>query len=120
MLKAQTAILHHVLPSIQQAADELIAYMADEDDDDEIRNYLSELSVETLLDELVKLLTRDPNPVSDRYILLDVDDINIGSLVACYDELQADKARRWYASQMEMTSDEYAQSLEDMPKRLRL
>jgi hypothetical protein len=120
MLKAQDQILQRVLPAIQQTADELIAFMSDEDDTEEITHLLREVAVETVLDELVKLLTRDPNPVSARYILLDKDGIDIDSLIASYDELKPDKARRWYARQMDMTPEEHAESIEAMPAQLPL
>lgn len=120
MLKAQDRILQRVLPAIQETADELIAFMADAEDTEEITHLLREVAVETVLDELVKLLTRDPKPVSSRYILLDKDGIDIDSLIASYDELQAHKARRWYARQMDITPEEHAQIIEAMPSQLHL
>lgn len=120
MLKAQDQILQRVLPAIQDTADELIAFMSDTDDTEEITHLLREVAVETVLDELVKLLTRDPQPVSTRYILLDKDGIDIDSLIASYDELQAHKARRWYAQQMDMTPEEHAQIIESMPAQMHI
>lgn len=120
MLKAHDQILRRVLPSIQQTADELIEFMSDEDDTEEITHLLREVAVETVVDELVKLLTRDPNPVSAHYILLDKDGIDIDSLIASYGELQPHKAQRWYAQHMGMTPEEHAHMIASMPAQMHL
>jgi hypothetical protein len=94
--------------------------MSEEDDTEDITHLLREVAVETVLDELVKLLTRDPQPVSARYILLDKNNIDIDSLIACYVELQPEKARRWYARHMHMTPEEHAQTIAAMPAQMHL
>ncbi len=119
-LKAQNEILQHILPALQQAVDNVVEFMAEADDDEAISNYLRELAVETTIDEMVKLLTRDPEAPSRIYTLRDVDGIVVDTLIACYNELNPERARRWYASQMGMTPQEHAQLTQHIPEQLDL
>ncbi len=119
-LKAQNEILKHILPAIQQAVDQVVEFMADDDDDEAISNYLRELAVETTIDEMVKMLTRDPEAPSKIYTLRDVDGIVVDTLIACYSELHPEKARRWYAQQMDMTPQQHAQLTAHIPRQLDL
>jgi len=120
LLKAQSEILEQILPAIQQAADNLTAFMSDADDDEEIASHLREAATETLIDELVKLLTRDPQAVSTLYAIRSADGLPIDSLIASYNEVNPERARRWYAQQMQVTPEEHARLTASVPEHLAL
>jgi hypothetical protein len=120
MLKVQEELLRQVLPAMQRAADNVTEFLRDPEDDEEIVNSLQEAAVELLIDELVKVLTRDPQAVSQFYSLRSDDGLNIDTLIACYTELRPESARRFFARMMNMTPDEHARVTREMPQTLKL
>lgn len=120
ILKAQEEILAQVLPVIQAAADHVTLFITDSEDDEEIAAYMREVATEAVVDELVKVLTRDPNAVSKIYTAQDADDRPIDSLIACYNELEPLRARRWYAQQMAVSPEERNRMVEALPAQLQL
>lgn len=120
MLKAQDEILKHILPAIQHTVDNIVGFMADPDDTEEIIEYLREQAVETTIDEMVKLLTRDAEAPSKIYTLRDKHGIVVDTLIACYNELTPEKARRWYAHTLGMTPQQRERMVADIPEQLNL
>jgi hypothetical protein len=120
MFKVQDELLRHVLPAMQLAADNITDFVRDAEDDEEIVNSLREAAVELLIDELVKVLTRDPQAVSKFYMLRNDGGLNIDTLIACYTELGPESARRYFARTMDMTADEHARAAREMPQTLEL
>jgi hypothetical protein len=114
-LKTQRTILNALLPALLKTIEEVTAFMIDPDDDEEIRGHLRELAAETVIDELVSLLTRDPLPASRRRMVHDVDGIGIDTLIACYSELMPHNAREWYAARIGVDHDTYLQMLRALP-----
>ena len=119
-LKVQEELLQHVLPAMQQAADNIADFMRDPEDDEEIINSLQEAAVELLIDELVKVLTRDPQAVSQFYTLQNDGGFTIDTLIACYTELSPASARRYFARTLDMTSDEHSRASRALPQTLEL
>lgn len=120
LLKVQAALLEHVLPTLQQTADEIAGFIVEPEDDEENVAALREIAVELMIDELVQILTRDSQPVSKQYTLRDDRGYDIDTLIACYSELQPQAARRWFARRMGLSEVEYRQRLDNMPAALKL
>jgi hypothetical protein len=120
LLKVQAALLEHVLPTLQQTADEIAGFIVEPEDDEENVAALREIAVELMIDELVQILTRDSQPVSKQYKLRDDRGYDIDTLIACYSELQPQAARRWFARRMGLSEVEYRQRLDNMPAALKL
>lgn len=119
-LKIQSEILERVLPAVQQVVDNAVSYMASPDDDEAITDYLRELAVELTIDEMVRVLTRDPQAPSRIYALRDKDGLVLDTLIACYNELNADKARLWYAHQLGISPEEHRTMTQTIPRQLDL
>lgn len=117
-LKTQRAILNTLLPALLNTIEQVTTFMVDPDDDDEIRGHLRELATETVIDEVVSLLTRDPLPVSRQRMVHDVDGIGIDTLIACHSELMPDSAREWYAARVGADHDNYMQMLRILPEHV--
>jgi hypothetical protein len=117
-LKTQRAILDTLLPALLSTIEQVTTFMVDPDDDDEIRGHLRELATETVIDEVVSLLTRDPQPVSRRRMVYDVDGIGIDTLIACHSELMPDSAHEWYAARVGADYDSYMQMLRILPEHV--
>ncbi|PJF26127.1 MAG: hypothetical protein CUN53_09290 [Phototrophicales bacterium] len=115
-LKTQRAILDTLLPALLNTIEQVTTFMVDPDDDDEIRGHLRELATETVIDEVVSLLTRDLLPASRRRMVHDVDGIGIDTLIACHSELMPDNARKWYAARVGADHDTYMQMLRLLPE----
>lgn len=120
LLKIHRELLEGVLPAIKQAVDNATEYMSDPEDDEEITDYLHELATETLIDELVKLLTRDEEPVSAQYSVRDIAGIDFDTVLACYDEIKPESAKRWFAASLHISPEEYNDLQRQMPSRLSL
>lgn len=121
LIKAQEAILNHTLPALQRAIEEVTNFMYEpESDDEEIHDYLREMATETVIDELVRLLTRDPLPASRRYTFNDVDGIGIDTLIACNNELEPENVRAWYAQSLRTSPEHYKNLLEKLPKQMNM
>jgi hypothetical protein len=120
MLKTHQEIARLILPAMQQAADHLTQFMSDPEDDAFVTETLRELSTELLIDELVKLLTRDETPISAYYTIKDVDGIAIDSLLASYNELSPDSAHRWFAGSLRTSAEEYHHLQGQIPAHLSL
>lgn len=118
LLKAQAAVLGKVLPALQAAIDEVAAYLIDEDDDAETAAYMRELATETVIDELVSVLTRDPRPVSHTYALVSPDGISTDTLIACHSEVSPASAQRWYASTLGIDAAAHLNLLYTLPGKL--
>ncbi len=121
MLRAQKAVLTHVLPALLNAIHDVTNYMYEPDKDDEENHaYLRELATETVVDELASLLTRDGTHVSRRYTVSDVDGVAIDSLIACYSELLPENARAYFAQALRITPTRYRTLLEMLPDQMEL
>ncbi len=121
LIKTQQTILERVLPALHEAIEEVTNFMYEpEADDDEIHDHLRELSTETIVNELVRMLTRDPQPVSRRYMVNDVDGIGIDTLIACYSELAPQSVRAWYAQDLKLTDDDYQRLASLVPAHMAL
>ena len=121
LLKAQQAVLRHVLPALHAAIDDVTNFVYEpNDDDEEIHGHLRELATETVIDEVVRLLTRDLVPVSQQYLVSDVDGISIDTLIACYGELTEENARQWYAHEMHLDASEYQSLSESLPDHMQM
>ena len=120
MLKVQEELLQRVLPAMKQAADSVTEFLRDPEDDAEIVDSLREAAVELLIDELVKVLTRDSQAVSKFYTLRNDGGLNIDTLIACYTELSPDSARRYFARTLDLTPEEHARLAREMPQTLEL
>ncbi len=119
-LKAQDEIMKRILPAIQEAVDEVVSFMVDPEDDSEVIDFLREEAVETTIDEMVRMLTRDAVAPSQLYSLRDEDGRMLETLIACYSELNPTKARRWYAQHLGITPEEHEQLLQKVPNQLEL
>lgn len=119
-LKAQDEIMKRILPALQAAVDEVVNFMVDPEDDAEVIDFLREEAVETTIDEMVRMLTRDVVAPSQLYSLRDEDGRMLETLIACYSELNPAKARRWYAQQLGITPEEHEQLLQKVPDQLQL
>lgn len=117
-LKTQRAILNTLLPALLNTIEQVTTFMVDPDDDEEIRGHLRELATETVIDEVVSLLTRDPLPVSRQRMVHDVDGIGIDTLIACHNELIPKNARIWYADLIGVDRDTYAHMLRQLPEHI--
>jgi hypothetical protein len=115
-LKTQRAILDTLLPALLSTIEQVTSFLVDPDDDAEIRGHLRELATETVIDEVVSLLTRDPQRVSRSNMVYDVDGIGIDTLIACHSELMPHNAREWYAARVGADHDTYMQMLRLLPE----
>jgi hypothetical protein len=121
LIKAQDAIFRHVLPALHQTIEEVTNFMYEPDsDDEEIHTYLRELATETVIDELIRLLTRDLVPASRRYTFNDVDGIGIDTLIACHNELETQNVREWFAYSVQTSPEQYKNLLEKLPKQMNM
>jgi hypothetical protein len=117
-LRTQRAILDRLLPALLETIDEVTAFLINPEDDEEVCGHMRELATETVIDELVSLLTRDPLPASRRRMVHDVDGIGIDTLIACHSELMPHNAREWYAARVSVDHDTYVQMLRTLPNRI--
>lgn len=119
LLKTQQAILARVLPALHLAIEDVTNFMYEPDgDDEEIHGHLRELATETIIDETVRLLTRDLTRVSKQYMIHDVDGIGIDTLIACYGELLPENARAWFAHELDMDDASYLQLASSLPDHM--
>ncbi|NJO85212.1 MAG: hypothetical protein HC828_22345 [Blastochloris sp.] len=119
VMKAQQQVLVQVLPALRDAIENVTNFMYEPDaDDEEIHAHLRELATETVIDELVRLLTRDTMPPSKRYSVQDVDGIGIDTLIACHSELMPESARAWFAHTLNLDTQVYETVLKMLPTRM--
>lgn len=114
-LKVQDEILTHILPVLKKSVDSVAALITEPDDSEENAAALREIAVEMLIDELVKVLTHDPQEASKRYTFRDQQGSNIDTLIACYNELNPEVARRWFAQQDGLTPEDHARLVRELP-----
>ncbi len=120
-VKTQQAVLNQVLPALRLAIADVTNFVYEpEADDEEIYGHLRELATETVIDEIVRLLTRDRNPASKQYMVNDVDGIGIDTLIACYGELTPEHARTWFASELDLNSADYKALADSLPDHMLL
>ncbi len=121
VLRAQKAVLTHVLPALLNAIHDVTHYMYEPDkDDEENHTYLREVATEAVVDELASLLTHDGTHVSRRYTVSDVDGVTIDSLIACYSELLPENARAYFAQALRVTLMRYRELLDAVPDQMEL
>jgi hypothetical protein len=121
LLKTQREVIELVLPAIHTAIENVTNFMYEPDqDDEEIHNTLREMATETVIDELVSLLTREEVPVSKQRAVIDVDGISIDTLIACYSELAPDHVQAWYAQRSHLTPEAYTAIMNIIPAQMKL
>ena len=115
LLHTQREIVRALLPAFLNTIDRVSNYMIDDEDDEDIRGHMRELATETVIDELISLLTRDPARASRQHIVTDVDGIAIDTLIACHSELAPASAQAWYAHRVGVAPEAYHQLIESLP-----
>jgi hypothetical protein len=121
LLKTQREIVELVLPALRQAVENVTNFMYEPDyDDEEIHDTLRELATETVIDELVSVLTREKVPVSKQRAVIDVDGISIDTLIACYSELAPHNVQAWYAQRARLTPEAYTAIMNLLPEQMQL
>ncbi len=118
-LKAQSAILKTLLPALLKTIQEVTEFMIDVEDDEEIHAHIRELATETVIDEVISLLTRDQSRASRSNMVYDVDGIGIDTLIACYSELTPHKAHKWYAERIGADQERYTHLLRCLPEHIK-
>jgi hypothetical protein len=121
LLKTQREIVEQVLPALHRAIGNVTNFMYEPDkDDEEIHAYLRELATETVIDELVSLLTREEIPASKRRAVVDVDGLSFDTLIACHSELAPDHVQAWYAQRAHLSPEAYTTIMNAIPAQMKL
>ncbi len=119
-LRAQQALIDQVLPVLRRAIDDVTVFMVEAEDDDEVRHHLRELATETVINELVSLLTHDTTPISSHYTVTDEHGIGYDTLLACRSELSSERVRTWFADALHLTPDDYDTLRASLPDKMSL
>ncbi|MFN8527494.1 MAG: hypothetical protein U0670_02650 [Anaerolineae bacterium] len=120
-MKTQQVLLARLLPAMLASIDEVTDFMFEPDlDDEDIHHHLRELATETIIDEVVRLLTRDSHAVSRQYTVQGEDGIAFDTLIASYGELLPERVQGWFARMLNVDQPTYQQLASSLPEHMPL
>lgn len=119
LLKCHREILETVLPTLRAAIETVTDYMYEPDaDNEENHEHMRAWATELMIDELTRLLLRDPVPASRTHAITKPNGIEYDTLIAAYSELTPVSARAFYADLLGASPDEYRAWLDSIPSHM--